>query len=266
MAEKGKRLEGKVALITGGASGIGRGIAQWFVREGAKVMLVDISEENLAAVQQELGEACGVIKGDVSVEAEVQAAVAAAVQKFDKLDVGVNSAGIGTLAKVVDLDVDSWDYVLDVDLKGVFLCTKHEATQMITQGKGGSIINIASLNSQMPGMGLAAYCTAKAGVEMFTKVAAMELGPEKIRVNTVSPGLIITPMTEPAIAIKGIYDGYVNNTPMGRAGTTDDVAALVTFLASDESTFMTADNILIDGGQITMAYPDEPKLINEAYG
>jgi NAD(P)-dependent dehydrogenase (short-subunit alcohol dehydrogenase family) len=196
----------------------------------------------------------------------VQQAVAAAVEKFGKLDVGVNSAGVGTLGRIVDMDVDSWDYVLDVDLKGVFLCVKHEAGQMIKQGSGGSIINLASLNSRMPGMGWSAYCTAKAGVEMFTKVAAMELGEHKIRVNAISPGLIDTPMTSPVIAIQSIYDGYVSNTPLGRSGTTDDVAALALFLASDESTWLTADNILIDGGQFTMAYPDEEKLINESYG
>jgi NAD(P)-dependent dehydrogenase (short-subunit alcohol dehydrogenase family) len=115
-------------------------------------------------------------------------------------------------------------------------------------------------------MGWSAYCTAKAGVEMFTKVAAMELGEHKIRVNAISPGLIDTPMTSPVIAIQSIYDGYVSNTPLGRSGTTDDVAALALFLASDESTWLTADNILIDGGQFTMAYPDEEKLINESYG
>ena len=263
MSDKGMRLEGKVALITGGASGLGKGTADRFLSEGAKVMLVDVSEENLAAAAQELGRGVATITADVSVEKDVERAVAATVEKFGRLDAAVNAAGVGTLGHIVDMEVDMFAYVLDVDLKGIFICLKHEAAQMIKQGNGGAIVNVASLNSQMPGMGLSAYCTAKAGVEMLTKVAAMEMGPEKIRVNAISPGLVDTPMTNPVIAIDSIYHGYLDNTPLGRIGTTQDIAALALFLVSDEATWITAENILIDGGQSTMAYPDEQKLIME---
>jgi 3-oxoacyl-[acyl-carrier protein] reductase len=263
MSANGKRLEGKVAMITGGASGLGKGTADRFLREGAKVMLVDISGENLAAAAQELGRGVATIQADVSVEKDIEAAVAATVEKFGRLDAAVNSAGIGTLGHIVDMDVDSFAYVIDVDLVGIFICLKHEAGQMIKQADGGSIVNVASLNSRMPGMGLSAYCTAKAGVEMLTKVAAMEMGPDKIRVNAISPGLVDTPMTNPVIGIDSIYHGYLDNTPLGRIGTTDDIAALALFLASDEATWITGENIIIDGGQHTMAYPDEQKLIIE---
>lgn len=258
-----RRLEGKVALITGGASGIGKGIASWFVREGACVMLGDINAENLATAKQELGDNCEVIEMDVTVEAQVEAAVAATVAKFGRLDVAVNSAGIGGLCRIVDLDEAEWDRVLDVDLKGVFLSVKHEARQMIAQGEGGSIINIASLNSRQPAEGMVTYCTSKAGVEMFTKIAAMELGRHKIRVNAISPGLISTPLTDPLLNMPDIYESFLENAPLGyRCGTTDDVAALALFLASDESTWITGDNILVDGGAITKRYPYIINLIS----
>jgi NAD(P)-dependent dehydrogenase (short-subunit alcohol dehydrogenase family) len=200
---------------------------------------------------------------DVTQEVQVTAAVAATVAKFKHLDVAVNCAGVGDLCRIVDLDVNQWDMVVDIDLRGTFLSVKHEATQMITQGDGGSIINIASLNSRQPAEGMVTYCTSKAGVEMLTKVAAMELGPHKIRVNAISPGLIDTPLTNPLLSMSAVYKGFLENTPLGRSGTTDDIAAAVAFLASDESTWITGENIFIDGGALTKRYPELEKLMME---
>jgi NAD(P)-dependent dehydrogenase (short-subunit alcohol dehydrogenase family) len=257
----GKRLDGKAALVTGAASGIGKGIATWFVREGAKVILADISEEGLQAATQELGGDCVGIKVDVTSEADIEKAVSASVEAFGKLDVAVNCAGMGGLMSIVDMSEDIWDMVMDIDLKGVMLCMKHEATQMIAQGKGGSIINIASLNSRQPAEGMSAYCSAKAGVEMLTKVGAMELGPNKIRVNAISPGLIETPLTSSLFSVPLVNAGFIENTPLGRSGTTDDVAAVALFLASDESCWMSGDNLFIDGGALTKRYPEIIKLM-----
>jgi NAD(P)-dependent dehydrogenase (short-subunit alcohol dehydrogenase family) len=261
MSEKGKRLDGKVALITGGGSGIGKGIAAWFIREGARVMLADISEENLAAAQQELGSASAAIKMDVTVEQEVEQGVAAAVQKFGRLDVLVNSAGTGGMSAIVDTPVESWDDVIGVCLKGTFLCIKHAASQMIAQGNGGAIVSIASLNSRQPAEGMAAYCSAKAAMEMLTKVAAMELGAHKIRVNAISPGLIDTPLTNPMFGMPGVLEGFLENTPLGRYGTTDDIAAAALFLVSDDASWITAETLLVDGGAVTRRYPDLMKIV-----
>jgi NAD(P)-dependent dehydrogenase (short-subunit alcohol dehydrogenase family) len=261
MSDNGKRLDGKVALITGGGSGIGKGTAKRFIQEGAQVMLADISEENLAAAQQELGENSATIKMNVTVEEEVEHAVAATVQKFGRLDVMVNSAGVGTMSAILDTDAESWDDVLAVDLKGPFLCIKHAATQMIAQGDGGAIISIASLNSRQPAEGMASYCSAKAGVEMLTKVAAMELGAHKIRVNAISPGLIDTPLTNGMFGMPGVLEGFLENTPLGRYGSPDDIAAAALFLASDDASWITAETLFVDGGALTKRYPDLMKIV-----
>ncbi len=261
MTANSKRLEGKVALITGGGSGIGKGIAARFVREGARVMLADISEENLSQASEELGEACETINTDVTVEEQVERAVKATVENFGHLDIVVNSAGIGSMSAIVNTAVEDWDNVLAVDLKGPFLIIKHGANQMIAQGKGGSIINIASLNSRQPAEGMAPYCCAKAALEMLTKVAAMELGPYNIRVNAISPGLTDTPLVNPMFAMDGVLEAFRENTPLVRYGTPDDIAAAALFLASNEASWITAENLFVDGGAITKRYPDLMKII-----
>ncbi len=166
------RLEGRVAVVTGGASGIGRAIAEAYLGEGASVVLGDRNAELLSATAQALGERCATSVGDVTVEADVEQLVATAVNTFGRLDVGVNGAGFATLAPVVDHDVAAWREVVDVCLTGVFLSVKHEARAM-QAGGGGAIVNIASINARQPGQGMSAYCSAKAAVEMLTRVAAM---------------------------------------------------------------------------------------------
>ncbi len=256
-----KRLEGKVALITGGGSGIGKGIANRYIREGAKVMLADISEENLKQAQSELGDTCECVVMDVTIEADIEKAIAVTIKKFGELNILVNSAGMGSMGKIIDTPVEDLDMVFAVDLKGPYLCIKHAAIQMIKQGKGGVVVNIASLNSRQPAIGMAPYCCAKAGIEMLTKVAAMELGPHKIRVNAISPGLIDTPLTNGIIGMEGVLEGFLENTPMGRSGVPNDIAGAALFLASDDASWISADTLFVDGGAITMRYPNTYKLI-----
>ena len=248
------RLEGRVAVVTGGASGIGRAVAEAYLVEGASVVLGDRNAELLASTAQALGERCATSVGDVTVEADVEQLVATAVDRFGRLDVGVNCAGFATLAPVVDHDLAAWREVVDVCLTGVFLSVKHEARAM-RAGGGGAIVNIASINARQPGEGMAAYCSAKAAVEMLTRVAAMELAPSGIRVAGIGPGLIDTPLTAYQRDMPAFRQAYLDNTPLGRIGTTTDVAAAALFLASDDASWVTGETLFVDGGALTRAYP-----------
>jgi NAD(P)-dependent dehydrogenase (short-subunit alcohol dehydrogenase family) len=247
------RFGGKVAVITGGASGIGLATARRIVSEGGRVVLGDLDAAALSPVAEELGDAVEVVAGDVSVEADVERLVETAVVRFGGLDVAFANAGIGSAARLVDLDVAEWSRVLDVNLTGPYLLIKHAARRM---GGGGSIVVTASLNAVQAGIGMGAYCASKAGVAMLVEVAALELGPRGIRVNAVGPGLVRTNLTEGAFALPGIVDEYVENTPLGRHSSPDEIAALVAFLASDEAGFISGSLHLIDGGAHTKRYPD----------
>ena len=249
------RFEGKVAVITGGASGIGRETARRLVSEGAKVVLGDLNATTLAEAAAELGPACEREQIDVTVESDLERLVARAMDHFGQLDIGVNCAGLGTMGPITALAVDQWDLVVDVCLKGVFLATKHEAAAMQASGRPGVIINIASINARQPAQGLSAYCAAKAGVEMFTRVAALELGPSHIRVCGIGPGLIDTPLTQYQRDLPAFRDGYLENIPVGRVGTTVDVAAAAAFLASDDAAWISGDTLFVDGASLTRGYP-----------
>ena len=252
------RFADKVAVVTGGASGIGREIARRLVAEGARVALGDRNADLLADAAGELGEACVTSTCDVTVEADVERLVAAATDAFGRLHLGVNCAGIGGLSPIVQLQEADWDAVLGVCLKGVFLATKHEARALLRGnggGAGGVILNIASINDRQPAEGMAAYCSAKAGVEMFTRVAALELGSAGIRVVGISPGFIDTPLTKPLGDAEQFRQGYLDNTPLGRTGTTTDVADAALFLLSDQASWITGETMVVDGGQLTRAYP-----------
>ncbi|PRZ41809.1 NAD(P)-dependent dehydrogenase (short-subunit alcohol dehydrogenase family) [Antricoccus suffuscus] len=243
------RLEGRSALITGGASGIGLEIARRYRSEGASVTLVDINREALDAHAAELGGTSYV--ADVTDESSMEDAVAAAVNAYGGLDIAVNAAGAGFVAPITELPLEEWRRILDLCLTGVFLSVKHEARRM---NDGGSIINIASLNAIQPAEGFAAYCSAKAGVAMFTKVAAMELGPRSIRVNAIAPGLVDTPLTA-ALTAPPLSDEFLDNAPLGRIGVPSDIADAALFLASDDSSWVTGDLLSVDGGAHTRRYP-----------
>ncbi len=261
-----QRLKERTALITGGASGIGLGIAGRFVSEGARVVLVDINSEAMATAEKELGDDCLTVEADVTQEADLQKAVAATVEKFGRLDIAVNSAGGNIPGTIVDQPVEHWDTTMDLCLKGVFVSMKTEAQQMKAQGGGGVIINISSLNGRQPGIAFGAYCAAKAGVEMLTRVGAMELGPDNIRVCAIAPGLVDTPITQMLHQVEPIYNDFVENTPLGRSGQTTDIASAATFLASDEASWVTGHTLCVDGGASTKRYPDLMKHFTEMAG
>jgi len=258
-----EKLKKKVALITGGASGIGLGIAEKFVKEGANVVLADLDEGNMKASKARIGDACAGITTNVTMEEDMKKAVDFAVDTFGSLDIGVNAAGAGTFANITDLSYEEFSGIVDLCLKGVFLAMKYEAKQMIAQGTQGSIINISSLNSIQPAKGYSAYCSSKAAVNMLTEVGAMELGPCGIRVNAIAPGLILTPQTVPIFDMEPLYEDYLDNTPLGRSGTTDDVSNAALVLASNDSAWISGDTLRVDGGSHTGRYPDMAKNLKK---
>jgi 3-oxoacyl-[acyl-carrier protein] reductase len=248
------RLEGKVALITGGASGIGRRTAEQFVAQGARVVIADANRPLLDEVVASIGaEVCAGVPTDVTVESDVEHAVAATMERFGQLDIGVNSAGVGTVAPIDRHPLQTWQQVLDVCLTGVFLSVKHETNQMLKQGTGGTVVNIASINGRQAAEGMVAYCSAKAGVEMVTRVAALELGARNIRVNAIAPGFVETPMTEPTGP--DIRAGFLRSIPLGRPGRAEDIANAVVFLAGDESSWVNGETLVVDGGEVHREYP-----------
>lgn len=250
-----RRFSGQVALVTGGASGIGAAAARRLAAEGARVVIVDQHLDAAQRAAAAIGEAALAVKADVRREDEVGHAVQAAVACFGRLDVAVNAAGYGAAAELVDLTLAQWQGVLDVDLNGVFLATKHAARQLLRQGGGGAIVNIASTNAVQPGEGMAAYCVAKAGVVMLTRVAGLELAPHGVRVNAVGPGLTRTPLTARFLDDPGLSRHWLDNIPAGRAADADEIAALVAWLASAEAAYMSGETVYMDGSFSARAYP-----------
>jgi NAD(P)-dependent dehydrogenase (short-subunit alcohol dehydrogenase family) len=251
-----RRFDGKVAVVTGGASGIGLAIARRLVAEGASVVIADVNAQALTNVQRQLGAAVACATADVRVEAQVEAMVQTAIQRFGRLDLGFNAAGLGAFGPITELAEADWDLVIDICLKGVFLSVKHEARAMIAHKCSGAIVNIASLNSHVPMYGGVAYTCAKAGVEMLSRNAALELAAQRIRVNTVSPGLTDTPLTMPMKEIAGIEAAFMERIPMRRWGTPDDMAAAALFLASDDAGYISGSNLFVDGAWETTGYPN----------
>jgi len=245
------RLENKVALISGGARGMGAAEARMFAREGAKVVIGDVLDAEGTRVAAEIAESGGdalFVHLDVTHEEDWRSAIGAATSSFSKLDILVNNAGIWRRGRVEDTTVEDWDMILDVNAKGVFLGTKLAIPEMRKAG-GGSIINISSTAGLVGGPRSSAYTASKGAVRLFTKATAVQYAQEGIRANSIHPGPIDTPM------IQQVWHGEEQSreaalarTPLGRIGTPDDIAYGVLFLASDESSFMTGSELVIDGG------------------
>jgi NAD(P)-dependent dehydrogenase (short-subunit alcohol dehydrogenase family) len=244
-----RSLDGKSAIVTGADSGIGQGIARALARAGCRVAVNHVGgPEDADETVRELrgsGVDAFAVKADVRRAAEVEAMVAAAVQRFGRLDLFVNNAGVQTWNTFLDVTEEEWDLVIDTNLKGCFLGTQAAARRMVASG-GGSIVNIGSGCNYVPFPTLVPYTASKGGIEMLTKVAALALGPHKIRVNCVAPGAILTERTSRELPD---YAGqFAAITPLGRVGLPEDVANAVVFLASDASRFVTGQTIGVDGG------------------
>jgi 3alpha(or 20beta)-hydroxysteroid dehydrogenase len=237
------RVDDKVAIITGGAQGMGAADARMLVAEGAKVVIGDILDEPGQALADELGDAARYVHLDVSDEEQWQAAVDTAVTEFGKVNVLVNNAGIVEVAPLKSLDVDKWNRVLAVNLTGAMLGIKAVLGPMKDAG-GGSIINVSSIEGMRGASRVHSYVASKWGLRGLTKSAALELASDNIRVNSLHPGFIRTPMTEH-------FPDDMVGTPLGRPGKPEEVATFVVFLASDESSFSTGSEFVVDGGLIT---------------
>ena len=250
------RYAGKVALVTGAASGIGRATATRLVAEGAMVVGGDVNVDALEILAKDLGEQFVGQRCDVTLEVDVAALVATAVDRFGGLHAAFNIAGGSRPALIVDMTEEDWDFTVDLCLKGVFLGVKHQARQMIAQGGGGAIVNIASLNSRVPMFFGASYAAAKAGVVMVGQNAALELGEHGIRVCTVSPGLTDTPLVAALTGDAEANAAYLERIPLKRPASPEDVASAATYLASDDASYITGVNLFVDGAWEQTAYPD----------
>jgi len=247
------RLKDKVALITGGADGIGLACAERFVAEGAKVALADINTEKGAAEAARL-DGTVFVPCNVASKAEVDAAVAATVAAHGRLDICVSNAGTIHSADFLDIDEADFDRVIAVNLKGVFLTGQAAARQMVAQGGGGAIINMSSVNAEIAIPNQVPYVTSKGGVRQMTKVMALSLAAHGIRVNAIGPGSIRTAILDAVMTDKAARHMIMSRTPMGRLGEPAEVAAVAAFLAGDDASYMTGQTIYPDGGRLVLNY------------
>ena len=244
------RLEGKVALISGGARGMGAEEAKLFAREGAKVVIGDILEmegHQTEAEVNEVGGECLFVMLDVTNEAQWQGAVAATVARFGKLDILVNNAGIFRGNPVEDTTTQEWDQIMDINAKGVFLGTKLVIPEMRKAG-GGSIINISSVAGLVGNPFSSAYNASKGAVRLLTKSTAIQYAKDGIRANSIHPGVIETPMTQDVVNDPSFREFRLTANPISRLGQPADIAYGALYLASDESSFVTGSELVIDGG------------------
>lgn len=251
-----KRLDGKVSLIFGGASGMARATAKEFAAQGSKVVIADLSEEGAAAVVAEIQQAGGeaaFIVCNVKEEREIIAAVQFAVDTYGKLDIMLYQPGRNAVCNTLDLEAEVFQDVFQLNLLSAFLAMKYAARQM--QENGGSILLTSSLNSTRPCARFAAYCSTKAGLDMLVKVASLELGP-RIRVNTINPGFMNTPQIANFTNNPEIMEVVMKSQALGRIGEPEDFAKLALFLASDEASFITGSNVIMDGACGNFGYPD----------
>ena len=246
------QFSGKIALVTGGASGLGRESALLLAKEGARVMVSDISqtegEETVAMISAAGGEA-NFVKADVTIAAEVEAMVNQTIEQFGRLDFALNNAGIdGVRARTAEYPEDVWRQVIEINLTGVFLCMKYELPQMVKQG-GGAIVNLSSVAGVTGFPGHAAYTASKHGVIGLTKTAAIDYARKKIRVNAVCPAYTRTPMVERMVKeFPDLEKKLIDRVPLGRLGLPLEIAQAVVYLFSDAAAFITGHSLVLDGG------------------
>jgi len=243
------RFTGRAALITGAAKGIGLAISRRLVTEGARVVLFDSDREALAEAQRTLalaGEARAVA-GDTAVRADVATAVAEAVTHYGGLNVVIANAGIGAVDPFLEIGEAAWRRMIDVNLTGVFHTTQEGARAIVASG-GGAIVVTASTNAFFPERNTAHYSAAKGGVVALVRAAALDLAANGVRVNAVSPGIIRTPLAAPLTEDAAAARAYLRDVPMSRFGESDEIADTVLYLASDEASYITGQNIVVDGG------------------
>jgi len=250
------RLEGKVAIITGGASGIGAETVRLFAEEGAKVVIADIAEDNGKALGDSLGDAAIFQKTDVTSEDDIKALVQRAVSEFGRLDIMFNNAGaFGARGSILEIDVDAFDATLALLVRSVFLGIKHAGIVMKEQGQG-VILNTCSISANTPGYGPHIYQAAKSAVDQLTKTVALELAEYGIRINCVSPGGVFTTLITKALGMddgagEELENAVAGMLPMGRACKPGDIARAALFLCSDEASYITSQNLTVDGGEGT---------------
>lgn len=240
------------AVVVGGASGIGRAVAHGLAADGYRVTVADRNTDGARTVAAELGDP----HTSTTVEVTDETSVQTLFEQFGptrQLDAVITTAGFSGVGLITELPVEEFRAVVDVCLTGSFVVMKHAAPAL---RDGGALVLLSSLNARQPAAAMSAYCAAKAGLSMLTQVAALELAPRGIRVNAVAPGFVHTPLTEPAALVPGVVDEYVENTPLGRVGTPQDVADAVVFLCSPNTSWLTGEVLDLNGGAHMMRYPN----------
>jgi NAD(P)-dependent dehydrogenase (short-subunit alcohol dehydrogenase family) len=245
-------LEGKVGLVTGGTSGIGRDTAVLFAKAGAKVVIAGRRElegqETIELVRAAGGDGL-FVKADVSKAPEVESLIQKTVERFGRLDVAFNNAGIeGVWVPIIKQTEEDWDRTIEINLKGVWLCLKYEIRQMLKQGGGGAIVNMASIGGLVGFAGAAAYSASKHGVMGLTKAAALENARSRIRINAVCPGAIDTPLSDRVFGAPTVHKYVLSCHPIGRFGKPAEIAEAVVWMCSDRASFMTGQSLVLDGG------------------
>jgi glucose 1-dehydrogenase len=244
-------LKGKVAIVTGGNSGIGEGIVLELAKQGASIVIDYIAHpEATDALIKQIGSQALGVKADVSKVADLQILVDAAVKKFGHLDIMVNNAGVETRTSILDTTEAQYDKVLQINLKSAFFGTQIAAKQMIKQGHGGRIINITSIHEDWPMPGNIAYCLSKGGIRMLTRTAGVELAKYNILVAAVAPGAVATPINLSTMKDPSLMKKLDSAIPLGRMAKPEEIARVVAFLASDNASYITATTIITDGGMM----------------